>query len=108
MDTEQIYLKPDWVIIGAGEVPEGGKVMVIASSNLSKANVMAKWEEVEAFFKGMICAHVSRFSYYEISMRAGSVVIAAGDTYEEALATIFKQWCPDGNPQISSQLALPS
>lgn len=92
-----VLLDPDWSILG---VSNADGVMVIASRTLSQAQLryVVSDPEPDWTFETVVA---SRVRHYEFETTMGSVFIAYGATYGEALATVLREWSPDGPAAVS-------
>lgn len=88
---KQLYGRPDWTMLG---VPYGDGVMVIASSELRQAELRLIIGRPEFTF-GAEPFVTAMHDTYELTTTMGSVVIALGADYVEAVARLFTTWTPD-------------
>lgn len=86
-------VRPDWVMCG---LPSGdGRVMILASTELSQAELEAQRDHFElidpydAF--GPIYPGPTR---YTLRIDMNRFVIVVADTYEQAFRSLFEQWSP--------------
>ncbi len=81
--------RPDWVMFGTPW--SGGKVALLASKELTEAELVREVEEITDWYDNPIREEPVRMEL-TVAMRTYTMVVA--DTYEQALKTLFDTWSP--------------
>ncbi len=99
----------DWTIVGWRD---GVKFVVLASDQLSKAEINAHYEMEQSELFGMLVRE-PMLAWYEITVTTRQswygddtalIIMTWGDSYEEALRKLFDAW----GPRTPSTRALPA
>lgn len=85
--------KPDWVMLG---VSFGDKVRVLASTELTEAELASELENYDDLYGGWDFGRTGVRPRYRHTVTAEmrTFVMVEADTYELALAALFGQWTP--------------
>ena len=86
--------RPDWIMLGV-QGPDG--CQVYASTDLNRAELEMHIEAEPDPFRSPWDGPRMRPGLHVVELRAsmGTVVIAAGRDYTEALRTLFEHWSPE-------------
>jgi len=106
-----VAFKPEWVILGAGDVIIGDgpetHVAIYASTDLGYAELQAEIDDDPICFGP---GQRSSLRHVTMSVTMRSYVVVYGATYEEALRILFERWKPERTerPAIGQQPGLPT
>lgn len=107
MNTHGMYHRPEWVMCG---IPTDEGVMIVASKDLHSADISVDNKLEEIRMMGEMATHyVHTETTYTLTTRMGSITVAYGADYAEAIRILFKSWTPDRprGKEIGSQAAIP-
>ena len=84
--------RPDWVMCG---IPwaEDGKVGIIASTELDRAELEARRERLDVYLFEAPPVRM-RLVRYTLRVEMQGFVIVVADTYEQAFRSLFERWSP--------------
>lgn len=85
--------RPDWVMCGI-PWPEGGKVSIIASTELSQAELEAQRDAFDLDPFDVLGPFRMGPMRYTLRVEMHRFVIVVADTYEQAFRSLFEQWTP--------------
>lgn len=98
MIGSEVWLTPDWSITG---VRLNERFCVVASRDLREASVETHYAEGDGFhFPFLAPSHID---YIELKTRMTHFHLFFGDSYEEALSNMTKNWSPTKTSELTAQ-----
>lgn len=87
--------RPDWVMCGT-PWPEDGKVAILASTELSQAELEARRDtyRIDPYELFDLYGFRDAPMRYTLTVQMDRFVIVMADTYEQAFRSLFEQWSP--------------
>lgn len=94
--------RPLWVMLGGQSGDPAHPCRLIASSKLSRSELVAKWDRARGYFGLPPWPGLPPIPEITLTVHMDDCVIIDGPDWQTCLAELFRTWQPEGH-----QLALP-